>query len=99
MGTFFIISKIREEYPDMIMNSYSVVPGPKVLPTVVEPYNTVTLSVHQLVENTVETYTIDNEALYSICFRTPAHLQRPQPPGLLDNVRCDHFSVVPWPQA
>jgi len=37
--------------------------------TVVEPYNA-TLSVHQLVENTDETYCIDNEALYDICFRT-----------------------------
>jgi len=36
---------------------------------VVEPYNA-TLSVHQLVENTDETYCIDNEALYDICFRT-----------------------------
>ena len=37
--------------------------------TVVEPYNA-TLSVHQLVENTDESYCIDNEALYDICFRT-----------------------------
>jgi len=37
--------------------------------TVVEPYNT-TLSVHQLMENTDQTYCIDNEALYDICFRT-----------------------------
>ncbi|VEL34994.1 unnamed protein product [Protopolystoma xenopodis] len=37
--------------------------------TVVEPYNT-TLSVNQLVENTDETYCIDNEALYDICSRT-----------------------------
>merc|ERR1712136_97374 len=51
------------------MNSYSVVPSPKVSDTVVEPYNA-TLSVHQLVENTDETYCIDNEALYDICFRT-----------------------------
>ncbi|KAJ8926182.1 hypothetical protein NQ314_021469, partial [Rhamnusium bicolor] len=42
---------------------------PKVSDTVVEPYNA-TLSVHQLVENTDETYCIDNEALYDICFRT-----------------------------
>ena len=34
-----------------------------------EPYNA-TLSVHQLVENTDETFCIDNEALYDICFRT-----------------------------
>merc|ERR1712088_1221252 len=32
----------------------------------VEPYNA-TLSVHQLVENTDETFCIDNEALYDIC--------------------------------
>ncbi|CAG9762188.1 tubulin beta-1 chain [Rhynchophorus ferrugineus] len=68
MGTL-LISKIREEYPDRIMNTYSVVPSPKVSDTVVEPYNA-TLSVHQLVENTDETYCIDNEALYDICFRT-----------------------------
>merc|ERR1712135_217975 len=43
--------------------------SPKVSDTVVEPYNA-TLSVHQLVENTDETYCIDNEALYDICFRT-----------------------------
>jgi len=52
-----------------IMNTFSVVPSPKVSDTVVEPYNA-TLSVHQLVENTDETYCIDNEALYDICFRT-----------------------------
>ena len=37
--------------------------------TIVEPYNA-TLSVHQLVENIDETFCIDNEALYDICFRT-----------------------------
>ena len=64
-----LISKMREEFPDRIMNSYSVGPSPKVSDTVVEPYNA-TLSVHQLVENTDETFCIDNEALYDICFRT-----------------------------
>ena len=49
--------------------TFSVVPSPKVSDTVVEPYNA-TLSIHQLVENTDETYCIDNEALYDICFRT-----------------------------
>ncbi|CAF3782191.1 unnamed protein product [Rotaria sp. Silwood1] len=51
------------------MMTFSVVPSPKVSDTVVEPYNA-TLSIHQLVENTDETYCIDNEALYDICFRT-----------------------------
>merc|ERR1712053_27823 len=35
MGTL-LISKIREEYPDRIMNTYSVVPSPKVSDTVPE---------------------------------------------------------------
>ncbi|XP_042883512.1 tubulin beta-2 chain [Penaeus japonicus] len=68
MGTL-LVSKIREEFPDRIMVTFSVVPSPKVSDTVVEPYNA-TLSIHQLVENTDETYCIDNEALYDICFRT-----------------------------
>eukprot|EP00983_Pelagomonas_calceolata_P070738 1150910-Pelagomonas_calceolata.AAC.2 len=52
MGTL-LISKIREEYPDRMMLTFSVVPSPKVSDTVVEPYNA-TLSVHQLVENADE---------------------------------------------
>ena len=36
MGTL-LINKIHEEYPDRIMNTFSVVPSPKVSDTVVEP--------------------------------------------------------------
>ena len=68
MGTL-LISKVREEYPDRMMMTFSVVPSPKVSDTVVEPYNA-TLSVHQLVENADECMILDNEALYDICFRT-----------------------------
>jgi len=74
MGTL-LISKIREEYPDRMMCSFSVFPSPKVSDTVVEPYNA-TLSVHQLVENADEVMVIDNEALYDICQRT---LKLPSP--------------------
>ena len=45
MGTL-LISKIREEYPDRVMETFSVIPSPKVSDTVVEPYNAV-LSFHQ----------------------------------------------------
>ncbi|XP_048414747.1 tubulin beta chain-like isoform X6 [Stegostoma tigrinum] len=62
MGTL-LISKIREEYPDRIMNTFSIVPSPKVSDTVVEPYNA-TLSVHQLVENTDETYCLKMSATF-----------------------------------
>merc|ERR1712210_99210 len=68
MGTL-LISKVREEYPDRIMNTFSIIPSPKVSDTVVEPYNAV-LSFHQLVENADECFLLDNEALYDICFRT-----------------------------
>jgi tubulin beta len=51
------------------MMTFSIVPSPKVSDTVVEPYNC-TLSVHQLVENSDESFCMDNEALYDICFRT-----------------------------
>ncbi|CAI5472282.1 unnamed protein product [Closterium sp. Yama58-4] len=68
MGTL-LISKMREEFPDRMMMTFSVFPSPKVSDTVVEPYNA-TLSVHQLVENADECMVLDNEALYDICFRT-----------------------------
>ncbi|EZF78166.1 tubulin beta chain [Trichophyton soudanense CBS 452.61] len=68
MGTL-LISKIREEFPDRMMATFSVVPSPMVSDTVVEPYNA-TLSIHQLVEHSDETFCIDNEALYNICMRT-----------------------------
>ena len=44
MGTL-LLNKIREDYPDRMMATFSVVPSPKVSDTVVEPYNA-TLSVH-----------------------------------------------------
>ncbi|CAH0406219.1 unnamed protein product [Chilo suppressalis] len=68
LGTL-LLSNLVEEYPDRILASFSIVPSPKVSDTVVEPYNS-TLSINQLIENTNQTYCIDNEALYDICFRT-----------------------------
>jgi len=59
MGTLLLL-KIRDEYPDRITSTYSVFPSPKVSDTVVEPYNAV-LSSHQLLENSDETFVIDNE--------------------------------------
>ena len=44
-----LISKIKEEYQDRIIETFSVFPSPKVSDTVVEPYNA-TLSIHLLVD-------------------------------------------------
>merc|ERR1712107_832593 len=65
MGGTLLLLKIRDAYPDKITCTYSVFPSPKVSDTVVEPYNAV-LSSHQLLENSDETFIIDNEALYNI---------------------------------
>jgi len=64
MGTLLLL-KIRDTYPDRITTTYSVYPSPKVSDTVVEPYNAI-LSTHQLLENSDETFIVDNEALYNI---------------------------------
>mmetsp|Transcript_8156 Transcript_8156/g.16920 ORF Transcript_8156/g.16920 Transcript_8156/m.16920 type:complete len:442 (+) Transcript_8156:79-1404(+) len=68
MGTL-LVSKVKEEFPDRIISTYSVIPSPKVSDTVVEPYNA-TLSIHQLIENADQCYALDNEALYDICARS-----------------------------
>ena len=57
-----LISKIKEEYQDIIIETFSVFPSPKVSHTVVEPYNA-TLSIHLLVDST-------DEVLYDILLRT-----------------------------
>ncbi|GFY77492.1 tubulin beta chain [Trichonephila inaurata madagascariensis] len=68
-----VLDVVRKEAKKLRQKGFSASPlleeGGPVSDTVVEPYNA-TLSVHQLVENTDETYCIDNEALYDICFRT-----------------------------
>ena len=64
LGTLLLM-KIRDNYPDRITATFSVYPSPKVSDVVVEPYNA-TLSIHQLLENSDETFVIDNEALYNI---------------------------------
>ncbi|PQK09678.1 hypothetical protein BB8028_0002g00020 [Beauveria bassiana] len=68
MGTL-LLAKIREEFPDRMMATFSVLPSSETSDTVVEPYNT-TLSIHQLVENSDATFCIDNQALDNICKRS-----------------------------
>ncbi|XP_044763710.1 tubulin beta chain-like [Coccinella septempunctata] len=68
LGTL-VAAKIREEYPDRMIYTYSVCPSASVSDSLVEPYNT-TLAINQLIESSDETFCIDNEALYDICFRT-----------------------------
>jgi len=64
LGTLTLV-KIRDAFPDRLTATYSVYPSPKVSDVVVEPYNAI-LSIHQLLENSDETFVIDNEALFHI---------------------------------
>ncbi|KAF8839510.1 beta-tubulin 2 [Paxillus ammoniavirescens] len=64
-----VYSDCRQEFPDRMLQTFSVLPSPNVSETVVEPYNAL-LSIHQLIDNCDLTICIDNEALYDIAVRT-----------------------------
>ncbi|XP_076173693.1 tubulin beta-1 chain isoform X2 [Ptiloglossa arizonensis] len=65
MGALLAI-KLKEEYPDRILKTYSVIPSPTISDVVVEPYNAI-LSLGTLIESTDQTYCMDNQALQHIC--------------------------------
>jgi len=97
MGTLLLL-KIRDGYPDRITSTYSIFPSPKVSDTVVEPYNAV-LSSHQLLENSDETFIVDNEALYNINHNV---LKNKQPTytelnGLIAQATCGVTSSLRFP--
>lgn len=64
MGSL-LMEYLKEEYPDRIIKSYSIIPSPEVCDTIVAPYNSI-LSLSHLVDNCDETFCIDNKALYNI---------------------------------
>ena len=68
LGTLILL-RCRDNYPDKITATFSVYPSPKVSDVVVEPYNAV-LAIHQLLENSDETFVLDNEALFDIAQKT-----------------------------
>lgn len=67
LGTL-ILSKLREEFPDRVASTATVVPSFKT-DVYAEPYNFV-LAIHQLTENADIVHVLDNEAFYDMCFRT-----------------------------
>lgn len=68
MGSL-LLNRVCDEYPDRIINTFSVIPSDKVSETVVEPYNAV-LSLKEMISSTDETITFDNQALFDICTNT-----------------------------
>lgn len=68
MGSL-LIQKLKDEYPERIINLTSIIPSTKVSETVVEPYNAI-LSLNQMIPNSDESICVDNEALYNISKNT-----------------------------
>jgi len=64
-----LISRIKEEYSDSMLHTYSIFPSNKVSDVAIEPYNAI-LSTYQFINNTHQVLVFDNEALYDISFRT-----------------------------
>jgi len=58
-----VTSLRTDEYPDGMMCTYADAPSPKVFGYIIELYNA-TLSIHQLVENSDDTFCIDNMYYY-----------------------------------
>ncbi|KZT38830.1 beta-tubulin 2 [Sistotremastrum suecicum HHB10207 ss-3] len=93
-----LLSKLREEAPDRMLATFSILPSPKVSDTVVEPYNSV-LSTHQLIESSDLTICLDNEALYDINVRT-LKVQHPSFEdlnGLIARVMCGVSTSLRFP--
>ncbi|GMG37979.1 unnamed protein product [Aspergillus oryzae] len=67
MGSL-LISRLRDEYPDRVIATFSIFPS-RVPDVVVKPYN-VTLSMNRLIEDSDATFCIDNQALVDTCTGT-----------------------------
>lgn len=70
-----LINRLRDEYENRIINTFSVIPSEKVSETIVEPYNAV-LSLKEMVNSSDYTICFDNESLYDVCQKT-LKLERP----------------------
>jgi tubulin beta len=64
-----IISRIKEDYANKIMCTYSITPSQTRPQHVLAPFNA-TMSIADLIVRADQTYFFENEALYDICSRT-----------------------------
>jgi len=63
-----LMSKVKDEYPDRIVTTFTVVPQPDITDTVMEPYNAI-LSINSLINNADLCVILETQSLYNICFR------------------------------
>jgi len=64
--TSALLERLTADYDRKLKLNFAIIPSPTVPTAVVEPYNAV-LSTHAMLEYTDVTFTLDNEAMYSIC--------------------------------
>jgi len=64
--TSLLLERLTHDYDRKLKLNFTVIPSPDVPTAVVEPYNAV-LSTRGLLEFSDVTFTLDNEAMYSIC--------------------------------
>ena len=60
-----LVAKLREEYLERGVCTYSVVPSPLLCNVVVEPYNAI-FTFNHLIEYSHQTFCMDNEALHNV---------------------------------
>jgi tubulin beta len=64
-----ILSKLLEQYPDIVVCNTAVFPAPSCPSNVVEPYNAAS-TIHEMIQQTCFTTIVDNDALRRICALT-----------------------------
>ncbi|UJR24517.1 hypothetical protein I4U23_005892 [Adineta vaga] len=64
-----LMNKLREDYPDRLIMTFSCFTSSEIDECVIEPYNIV-LGLHHLIENVDMTCCFHNELLYKICSQT-----------------------------
>lgn len=68
LGSLYV-KEVKDEYPDRILTTYSMLPSADANYMVVEPYNSI-LSLNHLIEYTNQTYCFDNGALSNMAVHT-----------------------------
>jgi len=61
-----ITERLKDEYIDNLISTFTIFPSPKISDIILEPYNSI-LSIHLLLSDSNSNMVIDNEALYNIC--------------------------------
>ncbi|XP_078491696.1 tubulin beta-1 chain-like [Ciona intestinalis] len=82
-----MLQKLKDEYREKVFTTYTVFPSQKTTYAANEPYNVI-LSMPHLIENSTETFCIDNEALFNNRMRSTESPTIPAMNKLVGPVMC-----------